>query len=404
MFGDFTLTYNNRQIELSQSRKNKVFYLLQYLLYHMHQGIPRETLIERLYADEGVDNPQNALRIAVTRLRKHLAKYLPPGVQAIWYKGGQYGFTDKIPCEIDCLLFDGLWAQASKKDLPDEERLELSLSALDLYRGDFLPKLSGDDWASSLCAQYAKKYFFLLFEAAALLKSAGRTEELLSICDRALRIYPLEEEIHVLKIEALIDLQRFCEALDAHNAATALLFDELGVEPSEKLLSLYHALSERVSGAAAPLLSILRGILRERDAKAGAYYCNFPAFIDSYRFTARAMERSGQSVFLMLCSLTNSKGEILKPGRQLSRAAACLHRVIRGALRRGDLYTRYNPSQYIALLPGISRENCKIVSGRIGEVFRETFGGRGVQLSYQILTAADLKTPKTAAEPDPPAW
>ena len=51
---------------------------------------------------------------------------------------------------------------------------------------------------------------------------------------------------------------------------------------------------------------------------AGGYVCNWPVFEGIYQMLVRMLERSGQSVYLMLCTLVDGKGnpyaqeEILK--------------------------------------------------------------------------------------------
>ena len=48
--------------------------------------------------------------------------------------------------------------------------------------------------------------------------------------------------------------------------------------------------------------------LKDDDVRGGAFYCSLPSFRDSYRLVSRIIERNGQSVYLMLCSITNGKG------------------------------------------------------------------------------------------------
>ncbi|NLT15161.1 MAG: hypothetical protein GXY05_12545 [Clostridiales bacterium] len=104
----------------------------------------------------------------------------------------------------------------------------------------------------------------------------------------------------------------------------------------------------------------------------------------------RVIERSGQSVFLMLIDLVDTKGNMPEQGKTLADAAACLSEAIRLSLRRGDLYTRYNASQYLVLLVGTAIENCTPISNRITSNYKKLFKGRGIHTKYSVLPAGDI--------------
>ena len=61
----------------------------------------------------------------------------------------------------------------------------------------------------------------------------------------------------------------------------------------------------------------------------------------------RLMERSGQSVYLLLCTLYDERqGKGIQQRKELSQK---LSSSIKEALRRGDVYTCYNLSQYLVI-------------------------------------------------------
>ena len=52
----------------------------------------------------------------------------------------------------------------------DAHRLEYDLAALDLYRGDFLPKLSSESWVIPISAYYHNLYLQTVSEPLDLLE------------------------------------------------------------------------------------------------------------------------------------------------------------------------------------------------------------------------------------------
>ncbi len=111
-------------------------------------------------------------------------------------------------------------------------------------------------------------------------------------------------------------------------------------------------------------LAMIKKELSEPGKVCGAYYQDYGAFREIYRFVARGMSRSGQQVYILLCTLTDAQGEI--PAQDiLQPAMLALRNVIMYSLRRGDLFAQYSSAQYIIMLPGTAFENSGIVVDRI---------------------------------------
>lgn len=81
------------------------------------------------------------------------------------------------------------------------------------------------------------------------------------------------------------------------------------------------------------------------------------------------MERGGQSVYLMLCTIVDSKGNPMKDGEQLGDLSDRLGDAIRRSIRQGDAINRYGKGQYLVLLVNTTYENCSIVKKRINSNF-----------------------------------
>ena len=61
-----------------------------------------------------------------------------------------------------------------------------------------------------------------------------------------------------------------------------------------------------------------------------------------------------------------------------------LRDVLVGSLRRGDVVSRYSPSQYIAMLPTVTYENSDIIVKRIRKAFSEVYKGSVVTLECKV--------------------
>lgn len=104
--------------------------------------------------------------------------------------------------------------------------------------------------------------------------------------------------------------------------------------------------------------------LNQREKDDGAFFCSYLSFMEGYRYVRRVIERSGQSAYLLLCTMTDGKGVPLEKGERLGKVAEELEQAIRNSLRRGDMFTRYSDNQFLMLLLGVRREDpCKRAHG-----------------------------------------
>lgn len=394
MLGGFSLLYNEKPLSLICNINNKSIQLLSILLYHGDEGILRNKLLDILYGREENANPTNSLRAVIFRLRKLLAESGLPKDEYIRYQNGRYYWKpDNFNTIVDAVQFEKTAVQALEKK---EERLDLLKRACDLYCGEFLPLMAAEDWVAVVSVRCQELYFSCLREACSQMKERGEYEEMLELCTVATEIYPFEEW-QVLQIDCLMALNRYKEALNTYEHATAMFFEELGLSPSEKMLARFRAMSGQIHYAAGAITDV-KDSLREKESATGAYYCSYPSFIDSYRLIVRMIERTGQSVYLMLCTLSDQDGVPLSDDSEgLSQAAEHLHCAIGRSLRRGDLYTRYSPNQFLILLAGLCIEAGSIISERIDRQFKEISGSRKIELRYYITSAADMETEESQA-------
>ena len=130
--------------------------------------------------------------------------------------------------------------------------------------------------------------------------------------------------------------------------------------------------------------------LKEEKGQGGAYYCSLPSFRDSYRLVTRMLERSGQSAYLMLCSLTDGKGHPLEKPEKLELLSEELQNTIQHCLRKGDSFTKYSPSQYLVLLIGTNKENCGLIFDRIRKYFAREHRSWNKYVEFYVSSVAEV--------------
>lgn len=388
MLGGFSLSYHEKPLSLVCNVNNKSVQLLSILLYYGDKGISRNKLLDILYGREELSNPTNSLRAVIFRLRKLLADSGLPQDEYIHYQNGSYFWSpDSFDTVVDAIEFEKMAVRALNAD---KEQLSLLKQACKLYSGEFLPLMAAEDWVAVVSVRCQELYFSCLREACSQMKEQSAYEEMLELCTAATEMYPFEEW-QILQIDCLMSLNRYKEALTVYENATSLFFKELGLPPSEKMLARFREMSVHIHYAAGAIAEV-KDSLKEKESITGAYYCNYPSFIDTYRLIVRMIERTGQSVYLLLCTLTDGKDIPLdKEDERLPLAVGQLYGAIGRSLRRGDLYTRNSPNQFLILLAGFYVEACTIVTDRIDCQFEESYGSKKVKLRYYITSAADIE-------------
>ena len=114
----------------------------------------------------------------------------------------------------------------------------------------------------------------------------------------------------------------------------------------------------------------------------GGYLVSYPIFVGIYRMVERMLERGGQSVYLMLCTVIDGKGNPLREGPMLEELTKRMGDSVRRSIRRGDAMCQYGKGQYLALLVNTTRENCSVVQKRINERF--IVGRQRTKIQYYV--------------------
>ena len=386
MLGGLSLMYGEEPISFSRNTTTKAMKLLQILLYYGEKGISRNKLIENLYKAEELADAPNSLRVTSYRLKKMLVNMGLPEHNYIRISKGIYFWNGPMRTDVDVHQFCDL-IQRAEDETDMEKQMQVLREACLLYKGELLPGSSEEEWVLIEGVQLKKMYSGALQQLCEYLWNKEEYEEILRLCEPACAMYPFDEW-QAVRIDCFMAMNRYQEAMKEYESTAKLFFEELGISPSEKMIDQFKYMSERMSSTPQTIRGI-KSRLREEEIEAGAFYMTLPSFRDSYRLVRRIMERNGQSVYLMLCSLVDSKGAPLEDADKLSAMSGELMSAIKHCLRKGDSFTRYNPSQFLILLVGTNKENCGLIFERIERYFSREHKSWKKYLEFYITSLAD---------------
>lgn len=398
MLGDFSIAYNGVPLKLERTNTTKAMQALQVLIYYGEAGLPRNVFMDTLYSrDDNITDPANNLKVTVSNLRRLLARAGLPDSTTIQFQSGSYYWKSDLPMELDIAVFQQQIEHC--RGLQGETLAAELEKACALYTGDFLPHLQAEDWVMAAAVHYREQYFKCVRVLANYWQEKADYNHLLEVAAQAAALYPLEEW-KILHIESLIAMERYQEAKAVYEDAVAILQKEYDVTPSQRLQDCLRRI-DRSTESKNVTINELQELLQEEETADGAYYCSLPSFIDTYRVVSRILERNGQSAYLMLCWMVDSKGQLLKDKEKTAAAGKKVSEAIGGTLRRGDTYTRPGMDRFLVLLMGTNLENCSIVSARIDANYRKK-PARGVSLRYKLAPVSDASSAEMFREK--PFW
>ncbi len=127
----------------------------------------------------------------------------------------------------------------------------------------------------------------------------------------------------------------------------------------------------------------LEKMISEQSGLVGAYKVEYEAFKHIYQFVSRGLDRSGQSVKLILLTINAINGYKIAP-EELDGIMSDLERTIVVSLRLGDVTTRYSSFQYVVMLPGLEEDDARKVAMRICDTFNEIKDKDNIIVQYVI--------------------
>lgn len=268
--------------------------LLMYMIMHRKQTLTSERIASVLWQDEKVDNPANALKNLIYRLRTLMKTHL--GVQdLIITKRGIASWNPEVELVVDVEVFEGLCTKAklaeNKQDIA--AAIEYYERAISLYHGDFMPRLTDVDWIVTEHTYYHSMFITAIKDLGELYIEAKMYEELEKICNAALDHENVNEELYYYLILALIRQNKQKQAMELYDKGCKILYKELGIRNPTRLQEVYKELLKEKKGIQIEGMDRVQEDMQEENPD-GAFFCGYPVFKEIYRLEMRKSTRLEQ--------------------------------------------------------------------------------------------------------------
>lgn len=347
----------------------KALSFLQYLIVHHERNISVGELIEEFWPEYS-NAPSNALRRILSRVRALLKEVYPEEEDLLLTLPDCYAWNPRVQLELDTKRFERACLEAMKTE--GAEKMEALLSAVALYKGDFLAA-NDSRWAVG-----ARQYYRALCLDACrvllpLLEKKEKWIEVLGICEQGYKIDFTLEDFTVCRMRALIALGQPGQAIERYELFRERMLEEFQMEPSERV----EEIRMWAAGVDKKELEIREvfDFLREDKPEDKAFFCTFEMFRNIVALESRHLARSGGNSTVVIARLGRG-GSV--PVTDIRR----LERILLEGLRAGDPVARLEAGSYIFMLSGANTEKAQIVMSRIDRTFHKTYRHSQAGITY----------------------
>ncbi len=380
MFSSLSVEFNGRRINM-QRGNTRVVELFVMLLLGGGKGLSKRELIDNLYGydQEWCADPNKSVNNLLYRLKKQLASWGMDGA-SVRLEGGLCRLEAEFPVEVDVLEFQ----QKAEAALAcrDAGRIQMLEEAAGLYTGGFLEEFCTDLWVIQKSRELEQLFFRVARDLGREYERSGDFPRARGVYHHAAELFPFESW-QLAEIDCFIAMKDYNGAYELYQDTERLYDEKLGVVPGQEFLKRLDIIEQRTMQRKRSLSDITEP-LREEDMD-GAFYCSYQNFYNFCQILSRIAERSGQSLFLLLCTW-NYRGGVKSPSEKTDleeQQMALLKEVIGRVFRKGDIYTKYSCSQYLVVLSGTGRENGAKAFERLRRAWKQQAGSVG-DLSYSM--------------------
>ena len=383
--GGFSMSWNGSPVG-GRTKDSQFIRLMEVVLHNLRDGVTRSELEEILFEDSRIDDPSHMFRTIFYNMRQRLEKDGLPNNTYINNIDGTYYWTPDIAVKEDAAEFERLYSEASEERDP-EKKLALFLDAVHAYTGEFLPAQARLVWVAEEDRRYRGVFARCVESTAEILRAKHDAAGLESLGRYAAGVQPFSEW-EILTLEAMISQGRESNARQYYELTENSYLEKSGFKPAFATLDLLERLGSRLEHTHALMDEIQMQLSGTGKSNQDSSICTYPVFLGIYRMLERVMEHSDLTACLMLCTITDSKGNPMREGVVLDRLSAKLGSILERTVHHADVICKYGKGQYLVLLLNISREECKAVQKRIDDVFLA--GGQRTGVQYSVSNVGSV--------------
>ena len=381
--GSYSVSYKGAEIAIGARDESQIGLLMLLMFHFGKDGASRSLIKNTLFEDRDIEDVSHAIRNVLYNMRKNLKAHGLPDASFVKQSKGIYYWTDEVEVVEDAREFERLVSEALLEEDLDKQAALLA-DAAGSYSGRFFAGRDNVPWIY----QESERYRALFGQAVTILmdyyRQTHKFKDMYDLALYAVNVDPFAEwEVYV--VEALTCLGRFAESERYYEETVSLYIREYGDRSNEHVRDFIRRLGEHLFHDHETIDEIQEKLTNSDDLGGRGYYCSLPVFQELYQTIERTMRRNADKIFLMLCTIVDSKGNPMREGPKLNELSERLRVAAVGSVRHTDTVTKYGQGQYLILLINTTEENCHIIEKRINSNFLTSRQRTGVDYAVKGL-------------------
>ncbi len=360
-FNRFEISKKDNVLEIS-NHASQLVNLFKYLLLNENKFKSVDAIIEDLHRDKEYENPKNAVQNMIYRLKKYLKENEIFDENSIDFKYSNESYKMKLTSVY--IDFKDFEEKIKKAESEENEELKIKAyeEAIDVYKGEFLPELLYEDWIIPTRSYLSRLYIETVDYLMKYYKSKNLFDKGIELGEKASKIEPYEEEIHINYVDLLISKDKIREAKKHYEYITSLLYNQFGIRPNEEMQRIYNKIKDKTNVKTKNNQNVK--YLWEESKDKGAFYCSYSEFYPIYVLEKRRSERDGRDLNPVAVKFTDLKNRLSE--EQNGR----IIKIFINSLRKGDVLCRWEENSILILLPDLNLEKVKFVVNRVSNRIR----------------------------------
>jgi DNA-binding SARP family transcriptional activator len=242
--GQFQVYQDEQLVESWLSRK--ALSILKYLILEHPVPVPKEVLMDTFWPDSDLESARRNLHQAIYALRQIL-RGEQPEFHHVFFKNDCYSLHPNVDTWIDFREFEKCIQTGRKFDHrgEPEKAIEQYGTAEGLYQGDFLEEDLYEDWPLLQREQLRNSYCSLVDRLTTLYLQIGQYTSVIHLCHKVLAKDRCYESAHRMLMQSYsVQGQRHL-AVRQYQTCIRALREDLGMQPSQETIDLYHHITSR---------------------------------------------------------------------------------------------------------------------------------------------------------------
>lgn len=377
------LTISSPYYDYAPSAKNstQLTLLLSYLIINQGAKVPKDVLMAMLWPHKKDVLPIGALRNLIYRARKELCPLYPDqNIDYIKFTQDAYYWNEELYCKTDINDFEN-YCQLAGQESDSERQYWYYYRINCLYKGGFLSTLLAIEWVQARNAYFRNIHINCTLNMCEQLYLKYRRDELTSLCDQCIILYPEENRFYRYKLLAYLGTNDLKSALAFYHSSLNFFSSKYGTDISHSIQDVYEKILERI-----PTLEIgideLEKNLNSDDSCSQTYYCNFDIFKTIYQLNTHSVQYNTQKHYLLLVTVV--LGHEKPDSVEVKELMADLHQILCSVLARNDVFTRTSMTQYSVILTITEENNIEKVIAHIQKCLKKPETAPDVYLEITV--------------------